>query len=72
METAADSLDRSVAVKQKSLARAETLKTRLIEAGMHVTRLESSSFGSDQPLVSKGTPEGWATNRRIEPSFERA
>lgn len=49
-----------------SLARANTVRTYLIEKGIPAESLSSSGSGPDQPVASNDTVEGRAKNRRIE------
>ncbi len=49
-----------------SQARADSVKTYLVEQGIAETRLSTIGHGSSIPLVTNDTPEGKAANRRIE------
>lgn len=49
-----------------SQARAEAVATFLVEAGLPSNRVEAAGFGSTRPIASNDTPQGKASNRRIE------
>lgn len=49
-----------------SQARAESVKSYLIEKGLAANRIESQGFGDAQPIASNGTAAGKAQNRRVE------
>lgn len=49
-----------------SAARADAVKTYLVSKGIQPAVLSVSGAGPDRPVVSNGTPEGRARNRRIE------
>lgn len=49
-----------------SLARANTVRSYLIEKGIAAESLSASGSGPDQPVASNDTAEGRAKNRRIE------
>lgn len=49
-----------------SLARANTVRSYLIEKGIAAESLSASGSGPDQPVASNDTVEGRAKNRRIE------
>jgi large repetitive protein len=52
--------------KSLSQRRADAVRTYLIQKGVAAGRLEAMGFGEEQPKVDNGTPEGRATNRRVE------
>ncbi len=49
-----------------SMARAESVKARLMGKGIDGGRLSAKGFGADNPVADNGTAEGRAENRRIE------
>lgn len=49
-----------------SKARAEAVRSYLIEKGVEPERLESAGFGFDKPIASNETDEGRSKNRRVE------
>lgn len=49
-----------------SEARAKTVKDRLISMGIDASRLTSTGWGESKPIGENNTPEGKATNRRVE------
>ena len=52
-----------------SLLRATTVRDYLIDRGVSVYRLRARGFGEEVPIAGNDTPEGRATNRRIEFKF---
>lgn len=48
------------------LARANAVKTWLIQRGVDGNAIETVSHGMDQPVASNATPAGQASNRRVE------
>jgi len=46
--------------------RAETVRTKLVEMGIDPARLATKGFGETIPVAPNDTPEGKATNRRVE------
>jgi outer membrane protein OmpA-like peptidoglycan-associated protein len=46
--------------------RAETVSNKLIEMGIDPARLTTKGFGETIPVAPNDTPEGKATNRRVE------
>ena len=48
-----------------SIARAESVKTYLIDQGVDASILKAKGFGSAQPLTSNDTKEGRQRNRRV-------
>ncbi len=57
--------DRDVNV-DLSQRRARAVRMYLIDHGILVDRVEAHGFGPDRPIADNGTPEGRATNRRVE------
>lgn len=49
-----------------SQARAETVRTTLIDMGVPAAMLTAKGFGDTQPIASNDTPDGRFQNRRIE------
>jgi outer membrane protein OmpA-like peptidoglycan-associated protein len=49
-----------------SQARADSVRKYLLSAGIPSQRLESRGFGEGYPLTSNDTPDGRASNRRVE------
>jgi len=49
-----------------SQERAESVRSYLIKAGVHPSRLEAQGFGDRKPLMTNKTEDGRATNRRVE------
>jgi OmpA-OmpF porin, OOP family len=49
-----------------SEARAESVKSYLIDKGVESNRLESEGLGEDQPLDPREVPEAWEQNRRVD------
>jgi outer membrane protein OmpA-like peptidoglycan-associated protein len=49
-----------------SQARADAVKTYLLNAGIPSGRIQSKGYGSKKPKVSNDTDEGRAQNRRVE------
>lgn len=47
-------------------ARAVTVVKTMVDAGMHADRISAASFGDSKPAHPNDTPEGRASNRRIE------
>ena len=46
--------------------RAETVRVKLVEMGVDPARLATKGFGETIPVAPNDTPEGKATNRRVE------
>lgn len=61
-----DSTGRADENQALSLARAEAVRTALIEKGVAPARLIARGFGQGQPIAENTTREGRARNRRIE------
>jgi OmpA-OmpF porin, OOP family len=49
-----------------SQARAEAVKTLLVQQGIDASRLSTKGYGATKPIDSNSTPEGKANNRRVE------
>lgn len=49
-----------------SQARADSVRKYLVAAGIESQRLESRGFGESYPVTDNSTPEGRASNRRVE------
>lgn len=49
-----------------SLARAESVRAFLVEAGVPAARLTARGYGPAHPVASNATPAGRAENRRVE------
>jgi outer membrane protein OmpA-like peptidoglycan-associated protein len=52
--------------QQLSEARAEAVRTYLVEHGIDESRVEAIGYGDERPIASNDTEEGKAQNRRIE------
>ncbi|NVO19732.1 MAG: OmpA family protein [Bacteroidetes bacterium] len=49
-----------------SQSRADAVKSMLVELGIDASRLKSTGYGESHPLTENTSPEGKATNRRVE------
>jgi outer membrane protein OmpA-like peptidoglycan-associated protein len=49
-----------------SQARAEAVRTYLIQAGVDESRLTAVGYGEDKPLDRRETPAAWEKNRRVD------
>ena len=49
-----------------SQARADAIKSDLVDRGIEGSRIETAGMGQDMPIASNDTPEGRAQNRRSE------
>ncbi|HTN46433.1 MAG TPA: OmpA family protein [Flavipsychrobacter sp.] len=49
-----------------SRARAESVKSYLVNAGISSARIEAIGYGETQPIASNNTPEGRKKNNRVE------
>lgn len=65
--TGSDSLNQRL-----SEARAAAVKNFLVRHGIERSRLESQGMGESDPVAENTTPEGRATNRRVEIVIEKA
>lgn len=61
-----DSLGPAAFNKKLSQARAEAVKTYLVEKGVPAERLEAVGHGSEKPTAPNDTPQGRDANRRVE------
>ncbi len=52
--------------KMLSQRRADAVKKFLMDNGINHARLQSIGYGQDRPVADNSTPEGRATNRRVE------
>jgi outer membrane protein OmpA-like peptidoglycan-associated protein len=55
-----------------SEARAKAVKAFLVRNGVASSRLEAEGMGESDPVADNSTPEGRATNRRVEIVIEKA
>ena len=58
--------------KELSRSRAKIVKGYLVKKGISSERIETVGMGESEPLVPNDTPEGRATNRRVEVELVRA
>ncbi|MBS1933803.1 MAG: OmpA family protein, partial [Bacteroidetes bacterium] len=49
-----------------SQQRADAVKTAIVSGGIDASRLTTKGFGASKPIGKNDTPEGKATNRRVE------
>jgi len=61
-----DSRGSSSANQRLSLARAESVRTFLVNAGVSPDRIRAVGRGEDEPIADNRTSEGRANNRRVE------
>ncbi|MBN2575119.1 MAG: OmpA family protein [Deltaproteobacteria bacterium] len=61
-----DNVGKAAKNQTLSEARAEAVKTYLVDKGVDDKRLETAGYGDTQPKESNKTPKGRAANRRIE------
>lgn len=61
-----DSDGNAAANRKLSKDRADEIKRHLVTAGIDSKRLSTKGFGASRPLATNATPEGKATNRRVE------
>ncbi len=61
-----DSQGSAAANRTLSDARANAVLQNLVAKGVPAAQLTAVGFGPDRPIADNGTPEGRATNRRIE------
>lgn len=61
-----DSDGDAVSNQKLSEARAEAIKQALIKFGIRDYRLKAKGWGEAKPIATNNTPEGKATNRRVE------
>jgi|APDOM4702015191_1054821.scaffolds.fasta_scaffold06465_2 outer membrane protein OmpA-like peptidoglycan-associated protein len=61
-----DSIGPPQANRSLSAARAEAVRSALVERGVEAARLRAEGFGADRPLVGNDSAAGRAKNRRIE------
>lgn len=67
-----DSRGSSTANRRLSLARAESVRAFLVNAGVSPERISASGRGEDEPIADNRTAEGRANNRRVEIIVEGA
>lgn len=61
-----DSIGDDTDNRRLSLARAETVRSALVERGVFPARLRAEGYGATRPRESNSTLEGRARNRRVE------
>ena len=61
-----DSRGSSTSNRRLSLARAESVRAFLVNAGVSPERISASGRGEDEPVAENRTAEGRANNRRVE------
>lgn len=66
-----DSTGDAMKNKELSQARAESVKARLLAAGIGADRISAAGYGSEQPIASNDTEEGRAQNRRTVVRFRK-
>src|SRR6218665_964983 len=66
VEGHSDTQGNAEANRKLSLARAQSVKTYLVNKGVEASRLEAKGYGPDRPIASNETAEGRAANRRVE------
>ncbi len=52
--------------KQLSIERAQKIVSELVKRGLSEDKFLTNGFGSERPIASNETPEGMASNRRVE------
>ena len=55
----------AAANRKLSLARAESVKTYLVDKGVGAPRLQAKGYGPDKPIAPNTNPRGRAANRRV-------
>jgi outer membrane protein OmpA-like peptidoglycan-associated protein len=61
-----DSRGSAAANRTLSQARAEAVKTYLVQHGVEAARLDAKGYGPDRPVADNGTAAGREQNRRVE------
>jgi OOP family OmpA-OmpF porin len=64
--TSAEQTSSADANQKLSEARANTVRSKMMEMGVDGSRLVAKGYGQIKPIGSNDTPEGRATNRRVE------
>lgn len=64
--TSAEAGSSAEANMQLSEARANAVRQKMIDMGIDAARLTAKGYGQTKPIGSNDTPEGRATNRRVE------
>jgi hypothetical protein len=66
LEGHTDSTGDPEANKRLSVARAETVKSEIVSAGVDPNRISTAGWGEEKPIASNDTDDGKAKNRRTE------
>ena len=66
VESHADNIGSQESNLNLAQARADSIKSELIDRGIAGSRIETAGMGHDMPIASNDTPEGRAQNRRSE------
>jgi outer membrane protein OmpA-like peptidoglycan-associated protein/opacity protein-like surface antigen len=61
-----DASGEAEANRDLSVRRAESVRQALIQLGLPAARLTAVGYGEEAPIADNGTPEGRASNRRVE------
>jgi len=51
---------------QECQQRADAVEAQLVSMGIDASRLTTKGYGDKKPIAANDTPEGKATNRRVE------
>ncbi|WNG24080.1 OmpA family protein [Cystobacter fuscus] len=65
IEGHSDSVGNADANRKLSLARAESVKTYLVEKGVEASRMQAKGYGPDRPIAPNTNAKGRAANRRV-------